>query len=145
MMALQKKADTIPSNWLKISFSWKGGWKRIKAALALAFNGFFFCFFSSWEVFVEAASLEDETEREAAMYQAISGLALPNRDTLAYIILHLKCVADHKDKNKMDMDNLSKVMGPTIVGYSSSDPTAILSEAEDQRQVMQTLLNISDE
>lgn len=45
----------------------------------------------------------------------------------------------------MDMDNLSKVMGPTIVGYSSSDPTAILSEAEDQRQVMQTLLNISDE
>jgi len=100
---------------------------------------------SSWEVFVEAASTEDETEREAAMYQAISGLAIPNRDTLAYIILHLKCVADHKDKNKMDMDNLSKVMGPTIVGYSSSDPTAILSEAEDQRQVMQTLLNISDE
>ncbi len=120
-----------------------GLWLRPNAKLQLqSFTGFFF---SSWEVFVEAASTEDETEREAAMYQAISGLALPNRDTLAYIILHLKCVADHKDKNKMDMDNLSKVMGPTIVGYSSSDPTAILSEAEDQRQVMQTLLNISDE
>jgi len=100
---------------------------------------------SSWEVFVRAASYEEEAECEAAMYQAISELAVPNRDTLAYIILHLKSVADHKDKNKMDMDNLSKVMGPTIVGYSSPDPTAILSEAGDQQKVMKTLLNISDE
>jgi len=100
---------------------------------------------SSWEVFVKAASYEEEAEREAAMYQAISELAMPNRDTLAYIILHLKVVADHRDKNKMDVDNLSKVMGPTIVGYSSPDPTAILSEAGDQQKVMKTLLNISDE
>ena len=63
---------------------------------------------------MRAASYEEEAECEAAMYQAISELAVPNRDTLAYIILHLKSVADHKDKNKMDMDNLSKVMGKKI-------------------------------
>ena len=31
------------------------------------------------------------------------------------------------------------------MGYSSPDPTAILSEAGDQQKVMKTLLNISDE
>ena len=59
---------------------------------------------------MRAASYEEEAECEAAMYQAISELAVPNRDTLAYIILHLKSVADHKDKNKMDMDNLSNTL-----------------------------------
>ena len=43
----------------------------------------------------------------------------------------------------MDIDNLAKVIGPTIVGYSSSDPMAIISEAAPQRAVMTMLLNLS--
>ena len=71
---------------------------------------------SSWQIFVDAASHQYETDQETDIIQAISQLAVPNRDTLAYIIHHLKCVADHSKINKMDMENLSKVMGPTIVG-----------------------------
>ena len=41
------------------------------------------------------------------------------------------------------MDNLSKVIGPTIVGYSSSDPMAIISEAAPQKAVMTMLLSLS--
>ena len=68
---------------------------------------------------MKAASYEEEAEHEAAMYQAISELAMPNRDTLAYIILHMKVVADHRDKNKMDVDNLSKVMGENLINISA--------------------------
>ena len=51
-------------------------------------------------------------------FQAVSELPRPNRDTLAFLILHLQKVADSPDC-MMPADNLAKVMGPTIVGYSS--------------------------
>ena len=51
-------------------------------------------------------------------FQAVSELPRPNRDTLAFLILHLQRVADSPDC-MMPADNLAKVMGPTIVGYSS--------------------------
>ena len=43
----------------------------------------------------------------------------------------------------MDTDNLARIMGPTIVGYSSSDPTAIISEVGQQLAVMKILLGLS--
>ena len=43
----------------------------------------------------------------------------------------------------MDTDNISMVMGPTIVGYSSSEPIAIMSEAGQQKAVMKLLLGLS--
>ena len=51
-------------------------------------------------------------------FQAVSELPRPNRDSLAYLILHLQRVAD-SGECKMSAENLSTVMGPTIVGYSS--------------------------
>ena len=50
------------------------------------------------------------------MYQAVSELPLPNRDTLAYLIVHLQTIADNSIFNKMDKDNLAVIMGPTILG-----------------------------
>ena len=50
---------------------------------------------------------EHTIEQEAAVYQAISELPLPNRDTLAYLILHLQNVAENKSRNQMNVDNLA--------------------------------------
>jgi len=100
---------------------------------------------SLWQVFVDAATNPDTTDAEAAMYQAVSELPLPNRDTLAYLIVHLQTIADNSIFNKMDKDNLAVIMGPTILGYSSSDPMAILSEADVQKAVMKNLLAISSD
>ena len=71
---------------------------------------------SLWQVFVDAATNPDTTDAEAAMYQAVSELPLPNRDTLAYLIVHLQTIADNSIFNKMDKDNLAVIMGPTILG-----------------------------
>ena len=85
---------------------------------------------------MDAANNPDTTDGDAAIYQAISELPRPNRDTLAFLILHLQKVAESPDC-KMPVDNLAVVMGPTIVGYSSTDPQAIRMEAEPQKRVMQ--------
>jgi len=98
---------------------------------------------SLWRTFVDAANNPDTTDAETALFQAVSELPRPNRDTLAFLILHLQRVADSPDC-MMPADNLAKVMGPTIVGYSSSDPMAIMSEAEVQKAVMRGLISISD-
>ncbi|XP_043227644.1 rac GTPase-activating protein 1-like isoform X1 [Amphibalanus amphitrite] len=93
-----------------------------------------------WQDFVRAAT----SDNTADLYQAISELPQPNRDTLAFVILHLQRVAEVPD-NKMSVSSLAKVYGPTLVGYSSSDlePGALLTETRQQQTVMEKLLGLS--
>ncbi|CAL1288055.1 unnamed protein product [Larinioides sclopetarius] len=55
--------------------------------------------------------------------------------------LHFPRVADSPDC-RMPLENLAKVFGPTIVGYSSADPSDsnLLAETRQQCQVMHRLL-----
>ena len=92
---------------------------------------------------MDAACHSDNSD--AAIIQAISELPLPNRDTLAYLIIHFQTVADNYAINKMGKDNLSLILAPTIVGNSSSDPMAILIEKDSQMSVMSNLMAISSD
>ena len=58
--------------------------------------------------------------------------------------MHLQRVAECKDC-MMPAGNLAKVFGPTMVGYSESDPQPemLLRQTADQQQVMNKLLAIS--
>ena len=89
-----------------------------------------------WADFVRAVALPDKEDADAALYQAISELPQPNRDTLAFLILHLQRVSSSPDC-KMPISNLAKVFGPTLVGYSSQEPsaTSMLSETKTQATV----------
>jgi len=100
---------------------------------------------SSLQNFVDAAYNQNSGEREAQLYQAISELPQPNRDTLAYLMIHLQTIAANHKVNKMDTENVAMVMGPSIVGYSSSDPTAVFSEIGQQQNIMQYLLALSSD
>uniref|UniRef100_A0A224YXL9 GTPase-activating protein n=1 Tax=Rhipicephalus zambeziensis TaxID=60191 RepID=A0A224YXL9_9ACAR len=98
---------------------------------------------SLWKTFVNAAQVDDG-DRVWATWQAVQQLPQPNRDTLAALVLHLQNVASHHE-TKMPISNLARVFGPTIVGFSANDMTAVpnlLAETEQQAQVMEALMTV---
>ncbi|XP_031628223.1 rac GTPase-activating protein 1-like [Contarinia nasturtii] len=96
-----------------------------------------------WKNFSNAVQSIEEKKIERQLYNAIDLLPQANRDTLAYLILHLQRVANSKTV-QMPIENLAKIFGPTVLGYSCSDIDhhAILSETMVQKDVMENLLKI---
>lgn len=99
--------------------------------------------FGLWRDFVGAAENRDRALGLSEMYQAISQLPQANKDTLAFLILHLLRVGDIPDC-KMPLTNLAKVFGPTIVGYSVTDPEPLqmINETKYQAMVMEKMFEI---
>lgn len=99
-----------------------------------------------WKDFASAAEKSESQDSAAALYQAISELPQPNRDTLAWVIMHLQRVAECPEC-KMPISNLAKVFGPTLVGYSVAEPNAstMVLETKQQQMVMEKLMEISSD
>ncbi|NWS18094.1 RGAP1 protein, partial [Pachyramphus minor] len=93
------------------------------------------------KAFMEAAEISDEDNSVAAMYQAVGELPQANRDTLAFLMVHLQRVAQSPD-TKMDVSNLAKVFGPTIVAHAvpDPDPVTLLQDTKRQPKVVERLL-----
>ncbi|XP_028401138.1 rac GTPase-activating protein 1-like [Dendronephthya gigantea] len=89
--------------------------------------------------FLEAAEKTDDDD--ALIFQAVSELPTANRDTLAYLMIHLQKVAQSREC-KMPVANIAKVFAPTLVGYSSPhpEPVQMLSEAKIQPKIVEKLL-----
>ncbi|KAK2516437.1 Racgap1, partial [Columba guinea] len=93
------------------------------------------------KTFMEAAEISDEDNSIAAMYQAVGELPQANRDTLAFLMIHLQRVAQSPE-TKMDITNLAKVFGPTIVAHAvpDPDPMTLLQDTKRQPKVVERLL-----
>ncbi|XP_070566404.1 rac GTPase-activating protein 1-like [Ptychodera flava] len=96
--------------------------------------------------FVRAAEMYDETDSHTAIYQAVSELPQCNRDTLAYMILHLQRVSE-APTCKMPLSNLAKVFGPTLVGHNNPEPSPIemLEDTKKQAKVMHKLFAMPED
>lgn len=94
---------------------------------------------SKWSAFSVAIS---EDNKQMALDKIIQTLPQANRDTLAYLILHLQNVANSPEC-KMSTSNLATVFGPTIVGYSNSEPMSALTDAHTSNAIMEELLLLS--
>ncbi|NXB74594.1 RGAP1 protein, partial [Donacobius atricapilla] len=88
-----------------------------------------------------ATDIPDDAARDNALRHVVSKLPPANRDTLAFLMLHLLRVS-HSPDCKMDVLNLSRVFGPTLVGHSSANPTplAIMEDTPRQCKVVAHLL-----
>ncbi|KAK5864210.1 hypothetical protein PBY51_001170 [Eleginops maclovinus] len=93
--------------------------------------------------FMDAAEVSDDDNSVALMYQTVGDLPPANRDTLAFLVLHLQRVADSLD-TRMDITNLARVFGPTIVGHAvpNPDPMTILQDTKRQPKVVERLLSL---
>lgn len=103
-----------------------------------------------WMEFSNAAQTapidDDETSGNRAVIHAVEMLPQPNRDTLAFIIMHFQRISECPEV-KMPLTNFAKIFGPTIVGYSTHDPDthAMFAETQIQFSVMFALLTIPTE
>ncbi|XP_068424969.1 rac GTPase-activating protein 1 [Clinocottus analis] len=97
------------------------------------------------KTFVEASELPDERHSTAIMYQAIAQLPKVNRDTLAFLMLHLQKVM-RSPQCQMDKNNLSRVFGPTLVGHGTSEPTTttIMRDVHIQPKVVCRMLSLPE-
>ncbi|XP_072305337.1 rac GTPase-activating protein 1 [Eucyclogobius newberryi] len=93
--------------------------------------------------FMNAAEVSDDDNSIALMYQTIGDLPQPNRDTLAFLVLHLQRVAE-REETRMDISNLARVFGPTIVGHAvqNPEPMTILQDTKRQPKVVERLLSL---
>lgn len=99
--------------------------------------------YSLHESFMLAAAMGNDDDCLAAMYQCVSELSQANRDSLAYMVVHLQKVAE-STPTQMNVSNLSKVFGPTLVGHRSPNPThmEMLEDIKAQPVVVERLLNM---
>ncbi|KAA8578898.1 hypothetical protein FQN60_004490, partial [Etheostoma spectabile] len=93
--------------------------------------------------FMDASELSDEDNSTAIMYQAIAELPKANRETLAFLMLHLYKVTA-SPRCQMDQNNLARVFGPTIVGHGMAEPspTTIMRDTNTQPKVICRLLSL---
>lgn len=98
----------------------------------------------SWQDFVDAANLEDAAESSYALLELVGDLPQPNRDTLSFLILHWQKIAE-SPRCKMDIEILSKILGPVVVGCSTSKRTRANTQEEvtNQYRIMKLFLSIS--
>ena len=71
----------------------------------------------------------------------------PNSDSLAFIMSHLLKISQNSNHNLMDVKALSKIFGPTIVGYSGTDlpMEQMCAQTLKQIQVMEAFFRVPEE
>uniref|UniRef100_A0A1A8EUC9 Rac GTPase-activating protein 1 n=3 Tax=Nothobranchius korthausae TaxID=1143690 RepID=A0A1A8EUC9_9TELE len=96
--------------------------------------------------FMEAAELDDDDKGAAVLFRVISELPKTNRDTLAFLMLHLHRVI-RSPQCQMDQNNLARVFGPTLVGHGMSEPTptTIMRDTFIQPKVILRLLSLPED
>lgn len=99
-----------------------------------------------WSMFSNAAQTiptDEDVDVAKDVYRAVELLPQPNRDTLAYLIMHFQRISECPEV-KMPATNFAKIFGPTIVGYSCQNPDQhkVFAETQIQFSVMFALLNI---
>uniref|UniRef100_H3CDT8 Si:ch1073-416j23.1 n=1 Tax=Tetraodon nigroviridis TaxID=99883 RepID=H3CDT8_TETNG len=95
--------------------------------------------------FMEASEVTYEDQRTSLLHQLISELPKVNRDTLAFLLLHLHKVMK-SPHCQMNQNNLARVFGPTVVGHGMSEPspTTIMRDTNTQLKVMCCLLSLPE-
>ncbi|XP_072230204.1 rho GTPase-activating protein 23-like isoform X3 [Leuresthes tenuis] len=90
--------------------------------------------------FIDANRIEDGEDRLKTMKKLIHDLPDHYYHTLEFLVGHLKRVADHSKKNKMEPRNLALVFGPTLVRTSEDNMIDMVTHMPDRYKIVETLI-----
>ncbi|CAG8505076.1 27620_t:CDS:10 [Racocetra persica] len=98
--------------------------------------------------------IPDERKRVLGLHERVNNLPDPNYSTLKYLMGHLHKIVQNQEKNKMSVQNLGIVLGPTLMGspvvtaisnpVSSSGLSSGLSLQNPNMALSSPLSNVSD-
>uniref|UniRef100_A0A8C5A9L9 Rho GTPase activating protein 21b n=1 Tax=Gadus morhua TaxID=8049 RepID=A0A8C5A9L9_GADMO len=94
--------------------------------------------------FIEANRAEEAVERLKELKRLIYELPEHHYETLKYLLLHLKKVAENCETNKMEPRNLAIVFGPTLVRTSEDNMTNMVNHMPDQCKIVENLIQQCD-
>ncbi|XP_069809511.1 rho GTPase-activating protein 27 isoform X3 [Dendropsophus ebraccatus] len=71
--------------------------------------------YSHYEQFVEAIKFSDQNQKIRRLKELILSLPPPNLETMRLLFSHLCRVIEHKDSNRMSVQSVAIVFGPTLL------------------------------
>ncbi|XP_041812234.1 rho GTPase-activating protein 27 isoform X2 [Chelmon rostratus] len=71
--------------------------------------------FSCFDKFIAAIQVPDYSLRVSYMKDLVRSLPLPNHDTMELLFKHLRKVVEHKESNRMSIQSVAIVFGPTLL------------------------------
>ncbi|XP_006833587.1 PREDICTED: rho GTPase-activating protein 27 isoform X1 [Chrysochloris asiatica] len=95
--------------------------------------------FSHFHQFMAAIKLQDQTQRSRCVRDLVRSLPTPNHDTLRLLFQHLCRVIEHKDQNRMSVQSVAIVFGPTLL-RPEMEETSMPMTMVFQNQVVELIL-----
>ncbi|XP_062872129.1 rho GTPase-activating protein 27 isoform X2 [Trichomycterus rosablanca] len=71
--------------------------------------------YSSFEKFIAAIQIPDQSQRVLYMRDLVRNLPMPNYNTMDVLFKHLRKVVEHTDSNRMTYQSMGIVFGPTLL------------------------------
>lgn len=100
--------------------------------------------FSSFEKFIATIQLPDHSQRVSYMTDLVRSLPLPNYETMKLLFKHLRRVIEHKDSNRMSVQSVAIVFGPTLL-RPQIESANMTVHMVFQSQIVELMLNKFEE
>ncbi|XP_072603076.1 rho GTPase-activating protein 27 isoform X4 [Vulpes vulpes] len=95
--------------------------------------------FSHFRQFIAAIKLQDQAQRSRCVRDLVRSLPAPNHDTLRLLFQHLCRVIDHGNQNRMSVQSVAIVFGPTLL-RPETEETSMPMTMVFQNQVVELIL-----
>ncbi|XP_051905870.1 rho GTPase-activating protein 27 [Hippocampus zosterae] len=96
--------------------------------------------FSFFDKFIAAIQIPDYSLRVSYMKDLVRSLPLPNHDTMELLFRHLLRVVEHKDANRMSVQSMAIVFGPTLLRPQTESANMTIHMVF-QSQIVELMLN----
>uniref|UniRef100_A0A8C9YHC4 Rho GTPase activating protein 27, like n=1 Tax=Sander lucioperca TaxID=283035 RepID=A0A8C9YHC4_SANLU len=96
--------------------------------------------FSCFDKFIAAIQVQDYSLRVSYMKDLVRSLPLPNHDTMELLFKHLRRVIEHKDSNRMSVQSVAIVFGPTLL-RPQTESANMTVHMVFQSQIVELMLN----
>ncbi|XP_073901743.1 rho GTPase-activating protein 27 isoform X4 [Castor canadensis] len=95
--------------------------------------------FSHFSQFIAAIKLQDHAQRSRCVRDLVRTLPAPNLDTLRVLFQHLCRVIEHGEQNRMSVQSVAIVFGPTLLRPETEETTVPMTMVF-QNQVVELIL-----